>query len=147
VNLRREYVNSNPMVAELSRSIVEMERGLITQQSLITSHPRLSQEQTALENLKKTLEAKRQELARQKAEMGQTLLDEPRWGRTAHGIKIAQGGAVGHLRVLEQEGLIKASAPGAVTTDRTGPFLHDLDSMIEDLARRAEDLKKIQIAM
>ncbi len=51
------------------------------------------------------------------------------------------------LRVLEQEGLIKASAPGAVTTDRTGPFLHDLDSMIEDLARRAEDLKKIQIAM
>ena len=50
------------------------------------------------------------------------------------------------LRILEQEGLIKASAPGAVTTDRIGPFLQELDSMIEDLAGKAEDLKKIQIA-
>jgi capsular exopolysaccharide synthesis family protein len=65
VNLRREYVNSNPMVAELSRSIVEMERDLITQRSLITSHPKLSQEETALENLKEALKAKRQELEKE----------------------------------------------------------------------------------
>lgn len=50
------------------------------------------------------------------------------------------------LRVLEQEGLIRASAPGAVTTKETRLFLKDLDGMIEDLARRAEDLKKIKIA-
>jgi predicted transcriptional regulator len=50
------------------------------------------------------------------------------------------------LRVLEQEGLIKASAPGAVTTEETGPFLDGLDGMIENLARRAGDLKKIKIA-
>ncbi len=50
------------------------------------------------------------------------------------------------LRVLEQEGLIRASAPGAVTTERTRPFLQELDSMIEDLARRAEGLKQIKIA-
>ena len=50
------------------------------------------------------------------------------------------------LRVLEQEGLIKASAPGAVTTDETAAFLRELDGMIENLARRAEDLKKIKIA-
>jgi predicted transcriptional regulator len=49
------------------------------------------------------------------------------------------------LRILEQEGLIRASAPGAVTTDHTGPFLQKLDSMIEDLAGKAEDLKKIHI--
>ena len=49
------------------------------------------------------LKMKRQELARHKAEMGQALLDEPRGGRTAHGLKVAQGGAVGHLRVLQQE--------------------------------------------
>lgn len=49
------------------------------------------------------------------------------------------------LRVLEQEGLIKASAPGAVTTDHTGLFLQELDAMIEDLAKRAENLKKIKI--
>jgi predicted transcriptional regulator len=49
------------------------------------------------------------------------------------------------LRVLEQEGLIKASAPGAVTTDQTKPFLQGLDGMIENLTRRAEDLKKIKI--
>jgi hypothetical protein len=53
--------------------------------------------------IERELKMKRQELARQKAEMGQALLDEPREGRTAHGIKIAQGGAVGHLRSLEQE--------------------------------------------
>ncbi len=53
--------------------------------------------------VERELKAKRQELSSQKAEMGQALLDEPRWGRTAHGIKIAQGGAVGHLRALEQE--------------------------------------------
>ncbi|MFH1087923.1 MAG: transposase [Chloroflexota bacterium] len=53
--------------------------------------------------IERELKAKRQELARKKAEMGQALLDEPRWGRTAHGIKIAQGGAVGHLRALAQE--------------------------------------------
>jgi len=49
------------------------------------------------------------------------------------------------LRVLEQEGLIKATAPGAATTERTRPFLAELDSLIEDLARRAEDLKRIKI--
>jgi len=53
--------------------------------------------------IERELKAKRQELARQKAEMGQALLDEPRWGRTGHGIKMAQRGAVGHLRALEQE--------------------------------------------
>lgn len=53
--------------------------------------------------VERELKAKRQELAQRKAEMGQALLDEPRWGRTAHGLKIAQGGAVGHLRALEQE--------------------------------------------
>jgi predicted transcriptional regulator len=49
------------------------------------------------------------------------------------------------LRVLEQEGLIAASAPGAVTTDQTKPFLLELDSMIEDLAKKTQDLKKIKI--
>jgi len=53
--------------------------------------------------VERDLKAKRQELARQKAEIGQALLDEPRWSRTAHGLKIAQGGAVGHLRALEQD--------------------------------------------
>ncbi len=50
------------------------------------------------------------------------------------------------LRVLEQEGLIKASAPGAVTTEETQSFLKELDGMIEDLAKRTEDLLKIKIA-
>jgi len=49
------------------------------------------------------------------------------------------------LRILEQEGLIKASAPGAVTTEQTGLFLEKLDGMIEELSRRSEELKKIKI--
>ncbi|MCX5647394.1 MAG: polysaccharide biosynthesis tyrosine autokinase [Phycisphaerae bacterium] len=62
VRQRREYVNSDPMVAELSRTIVSMERDLITQQALIKEHPRLAQEQTALENLKTRLAAKCKEI-------------------------------------------------------------------------------------
>jgi hypothetical protein len=52
--------------------------------------------------LERELKAKRQELAQRKTELGQALLDEPVWGRSAHGLKIAQGGAVGQLRALEQ---------------------------------------------
>ncbi len=48
------------------------------------------------------------------------------------------------LRVLEHEGLIAASAPGAITTELTGPFLDKLDAMIENLVKGATNLKKIQ---
>ncbi len=49
------------------------------------------------------------------------------------------------LRILEQEGLIKATAPGATTTQQTRQFLKELDSMIEELSKRAEELKEIKI--
>jgi len=45
------------------------------------------------------------------------------------------------LRVLEQEGLIAASAPGAITTKATQPFLEKVDCLIDDLIRTAEDLQ------
>ncbi|NYT02128.1 MAG: winged helix-turn-helix transcriptional regulator [Methanosarcinales archaeon] len=48
------------------------------------------------------------------------------------------------LRVLEQEGLIAASAPGAVTTEKTAAFLNELDSMIDELVRSSSSLKNIQ---
>ena len=51
------------------------------------------------------------------------------------------------LRVLEHEGLIAASSPGAITTERTKPFLNELDSMIEQLLVDAANLKKIKIEM
>lgn len=50
----------------------------------------------------KELKVRRQELAALRAELGQVVLDEPRdSSRSAHGLKIAQKGAVGKLRVLE----------------------------------------------
>jgi predicted transcriptional regulator len=49
------------------------------------------------------------------------------------------------LRVLEQEGLIAASAPGAITTKETWPFLEELDSMIDQLAEGAKDLKSLKV--
>jgi len=53
--------------------------------------------------VERELKAKRQEVARQKAALGQVLLDEPGGsGRTGDGIKIAQEGAVGRLRALEK---------------------------------------------
>lgn len=62
---RREYVNSDPMVNELSKSIVAMERDLITQQALVKEHPRLSQEQAALADLKDKLGSRRRDLEKE----------------------------------------------------------------------------------
>jgi predicted transcriptional regulator len=49
------------------------------------------------------------------------------------------------LRVLEQEGLIAASAPGAVTTERTKTFLKDLDLAIDQLQDMVKGLKEVEI--
>jgi predicted transcriptional regulator len=50
------------------------------------------------------------------------------------------------LRVLEHQGLIAASAPGAITTQRTKPFLNELESMIEKLMDKVASLKKIEFS-
>ena len=50
------------------------------------------------------------------------------------------------LRVLEHEGLIAASAPGAVTTPRTKTFLDQLGFMIEELTDKVANLKKTEFA-
>jgi polysaccharide biosynthesis transport protein len=63
MNMRRDHVNSDPMVAEWSRTIVGMERDLITEQSKMkVDHPKLSQEQVALDSLKQKLADKKKEL-------------------------------------------------------------------------------------
>jgi len=49
------------------------------------------------------------------------------------------------LRVLEQEGLIAASAPGAVTTERTETFIKDLDSAIDQILEMTRELKDVKI--
>ena len=49
------------------------------------------------------------------------------------------------LRVLEHEGLIAASAPGAVTTERTEAFLKDLDRAIDQIQEMTSGLKDIKI--
>jgi predicted transcriptional regulator len=48
------------------------------------------------------------------------------------------------LRVLEHEGLIAATTPGAVTTDETLPFLEKMDAMIEKIVCDAANLKSIK---
>jgi transposase len=45
----------------------------------------------------------RKELAALRAALGDALLDEPKVGRSAHGLKIAQAGAVKRLRALQAE--------------------------------------------
>jgi capsular exopolysaccharide synthesis family protein len=63
MSLRREYVNSNPLVSELSKSVVAMEQDLIVaQQTHQPGHPALVQRQAMLEAFKKRLDAQRQEL-------------------------------------------------------------------------------------
>lgn len=54
--------------------------------------------------LDREIAARRKELAALKASLGDALLDEPKTAsRSAHGLKIAQRGAVGRLRALEEQ--------------------------------------------
>ena len=63
VNLRREYVDSSPMVAELSKRVVAMEQDLIVaQQTHQPGYPALVQMEATLAAFKKRLDDKRQEL-------------------------------------------------------------------------------------
>jgi predicted transcriptional regulator len=66
--------------------------------------------------------------------------------KLSEGTKIPSHKVRYSLRVLEQEGLIAASTPGAVTTERTSPFLNELNAMIEKIVEDAVALKKIRIA-
>ena len=53
--------------------------------------------------LDRLIAEKRKQLAALRAELGDALLDEPKLGRSAHGLKIAQAGAVKRLRSLESD--------------------------------------------
>jgi predicted transcriptional regulator len=66
--------------------------------------------------------------------------------KLSEGTKIPSHKVRYSLRVLEQEGLIAASTPGAVTTERTRPFLKEMDAMVEKILEDAIALKKIKIA-
>ncbi len=45
------------------------------------------------------------------------------------------------LRILEEDNLIRPTNQGAVTTDRTGPFIEDLDEQIDDIRARLDALR------
>jgi predicted transcriptional regulator len=66
--------------------------------------------------------------------------------KLSEGTKIPSHKVRYSLRVLEQEGLIAASTPGAVTTERTRPFINEMNAMIEKIVEDAVALKKIRIA-
>ncbi len=45
------------------------------------------------------------------------------------------------LRVLEQEGLIEPTPEGAVTTEKTGPFLGELRALLDEMGDVVGSLK------
>jgi len=47
------------------------------------------------------------------------------------------------LRILEQDGLIKPSPDGAVTTDKVDGFLHYLKDMLDEVAGTVQDVRKL----
>lgn len=53
--------------------------------------------------LDRQIAEKRKQLAALKSDLGRALLDEPKGGRSAHGLKIAQAGAVKRLRDLQSD--------------------------------------------
>jgi transposase len=70
--------------------------------------------------LDREIAARRTELAVLKADLGDALLDEPKNGsRSAHGLKIAQRGAVRRLRALEEDIAALVAARKALPTHVT----------------------------
>ncbi len=47
------------------------------------------------------------------------------------------------LRVLEHEGLIGPSMHGAVTTEKTRPFVQSVSARIDVLEKKVEEIKKL----
>lgn len=45
------------------------------------------------------------------------------------------------LRVLEEENLIEPSSQGAITTERTQNFVNDLDSKLEAINEKLDEMK------
>jgi capsular exopolysaccharide synthesis family protein len=77
IRRRREYVNSDPMVSEWSKSIVVMERELEMQKVIVKdNYPKLVQQQAALENLKAKLKTKTEELGKEFDDGLQALEEE-----------------------------------------------------------------------
>jgi len=63
LKMRNEYINSDPMVQELTRNIVELERDLIvTKQALAPDNPVLKQKQELLDAFHSRLEEQRQKI-------------------------------------------------------------------------------------
>jgi predicted transcriptional regulator len=46
------------------------------------------------------------------------------------------------LRILEQEGLIKPSPDGAMTTEKTEAFMPELKNILKDISTTAKNLQK-----
>jgi len=64
LKMRNESINSDPMILELTRSIVELERGLIiAKQTLTAENPAINQQQQMLDAFQLRLKEKRQELS------------------------------------------------------------------------------------
>jgi succinoglycan biosynthesis transport protein ExoP len=63
---RREHVNSDPMVKELSTNVVQLERDLLAaQQTLTAGNPVLAQKQATMDSFKQRLDERRQELEKE----------------------------------------------------------------------------------
>lgn len=66
VAARKDYVNSDPMIAELSGNVVQMERDLlVAKQNLNAGNPTLIRNEQLLQTFKETLEEKRQQLEKE----------------------------------------------------------------------------------
>lgn len=46
------------------------------------------------------------------------------------------------LRILEQEGLIKPSLEGAMTTDKINDFLNQLTKILNEISKSVKDIEK-----
>ena len=145
IRRRREYVNSDPMVSEWSKSIVVMERELEMQKVLVKdNYPKLTQQQMALEHLKAKLKTKTEELEKEFDDGLQALEEEAAKQRLASAqreldVINARYEAVSkriHLEDANQVSMVRASMD---VDDRKFQLQVDQDDY-EHLSRRVNAL-------
>jgi capsular exopolysaccharide synthesis family protein len=128
VAARREHVNSDPMITELSESIVQMERDLlVAKQTLMPENPALKQRQAMLDTFKQTLEDRRTELEEE--------FDEGLDGR----LKIAAGEKLAGARAQLQQ--IK------VHEERLRQVLNEQDTTTRQIGRTNLDIQAKQFQL
>lgn len=146
LKLRSEYINGDPMVQELARSIVQLERELIaTEQRLQPENPALIQQQELLDAYQSRLEEKRKQVAKDFDDMASQEVDRVRKEKMVNAKTELEQAKVHekHIREILAKEDTQVIQIGRTQLDiRDLEFKRSLDQHVYDtVCRRIQDLE------